>query len=1271
MLGKSISYIVKFLSERRILFFTLLFLILGILGQGVQRINIEEDIYSIFPHNDTFRNFSEILKKNNLNQQVVFTVKVEDDEEQTLNKLEEISLELENKFPTELKDFQVTRNINELDLVQYLQQATILQFTDSDYVAFSKKIKPDSLNFILNKSFARLNEASGFFMRSLLLKDPLGLTYEKLALLNPLSDSSAFVIKDGLLYTKDEKTILFFATLDIDLKESEKISAFNDKIAEYRNSKNEKFGTNQFDYFGTFQIAAENAAQVKKDTTTTSLVSIALILFILVIYYRSFVAPFYFILPALFGILCGGGIVGWFHPEISAISLATSSVLLGIVLDYSFHFFTHFQQSSNILQTVKSITAPMIIGSFTTVAALASLIYTNSVVLQDFGLIALCVLSGSVIFTLVILPALIIIFKVKLPPTNKFTGKVKLSKGLLRFSLVLCTLFTFFLIINNLNFSFDSDLNNLSFHSEELKKKEEFYTGINPTGERKLYVMATSKNEELAKEINYEIFNITNLNKQQLGITEVISSAPYLFSKNQITEANRKWITFWANKKDSVSNAIQNASRLNGFSQEAFSSFEHWLEDASIDSEQGIELMNELGLNKMIYRNDREISLITSIVIQKENVQAYKNLLKDKEGIYILDMADLASTMLTSVQFDLNYLLFFSGLIVFASLIFVYGRLELALFSFFPMVLGWIWTIGIANLFDIKFNFVNIVIATFIFGLGDDFSIFTTDGLIQKYRTGSDHSRSYRSAIILSGLTTIIGTGALFFAQHPAIHSIATISVIGISSVLFITIIIQPLVFSFLVTRRIKVGRPPLTFFNLLYSTALFLYFIIGSFILNVFLVFILFPFPASKRKKRDVLNYIVSKLAKSTLYAGFHVKKLIIEPEKLNFKKPSIIVANHSSFLDILLIIMLHPKVIIMVKSWVYNSPVFGLFIRYAGYPFIEEGVDSNIKVIQERINDGYSIAIFPEGTRSVDGEIQRFHKGAFFLAKELNLEIQPIILIGAHEVNPKNDISIIRSSLIVLPLDRISADQNESYSDFAKRVQKLMRKSYFDNKLKYAKADFWQTLVLRNYILKGPVLEWYVRIKWAIEKRNYEFYDELIANRKRIFDVGCGYGYLSYYLHYRNSTRNITGLDYDSEKILTAQNGIKRNGNLQFIESDIRSTVIESADVFILNDILHYLKRDEQIELLEKTISILSSDGIILIRDGIVEMKNVHKATVFSELLSTRIFKFNKISNDLNFLSERDLNEFIQKHELTIEKIIQSKSTSNVLFVIRKKQK
>ena len=78
----------------------------------------------------------------------------------------------------------------------------------------------------------------------------------------------------------------------------------------------------------------------------------------------------------------------------------------------------------------------------------------------------------------------------------------------------------------------------------------------------------------------------------------------------------------------------------------------------------------------------------------------------------------------------------FSALIVFITLLIVYGRIELALFAFFPMIMGWIWILGISSFFDIPFNFVNIVISTFIFGLGDDFSIFITDGMIQAHKTG-------------------------------------------------------------------------------------------------------------------------------------------------------------------------------------------------------------------------------------------------------------------------------------------------------------------------------------------------------------------------------------------------------------------------------------------------------------------------------------------------------------------------------------------------------
>lgn len=1268
MFGQFSSNIVRFFIQKRLLFLLLLGGIIAFLILGIQRLKIEEDLYSVFPDGKEYQEFSQILQKNNLNKQIVFSLNVGEDEEATLEQLDQIVGELEKKFTKEIGDFVVYRTVDEKTLISYLQSSAIVHLNDADYKQFTQKLSSDSIKSAIAKAAERLEGSNGFFLRSIIAKDPLGLTNSKLAQLNPMSDSSSYLIKDGLVYTKDEKKILFFATLKIDLKNTALLTEFNEKLSTHTSKVNSKLGKSTFDYFGTFQIAAENAIQVKKDTSTTTYVSLGLILILLVVYYRSFLAPFYFILPAVFGMLCGGGLVGYLDPEISAISLATSSVLLGIVLDYSFHFFTHYKHSGDLLETVREISAPMIIGSFTTVAALAALMFTDSVVLQDFGLIALCVLSGSVLFTIFFLPVIIQTLRIKIPETKRRNTSNKVSKTFVRISIAVISIITFFFLYKGFNLSFDADLNNLSFHSEELKQKEEFFTGINPAEEKKLYIIASSRSLEEAKEINAKIYSVAIENKQAFGISELVSTAPYSVPEKQLRSAKIEWENFWSTKKDSVEMLIKTIGKDHNFSTSAFQAFYSWMNNGEISSSLGSELSSELGLNKFKYDEDSETTFITSIVLDRSQIDSCKKAFRQIEGAYILDIADITEKMLNSVQSDFNYLLMFSSLLVFISLLVVYGRIELALFAFFPMVLGWIWILGLTNLLDLKFNFVNIVIATFIFGLGDDFSIFTTDGLIQRYKTGTDILKSYRSAIVLSGITTIIGTGALYFAKHPAIHSIALISVVGISSILLITLYLQPLIFNFFVTNRVKKGKVPVTFFNLIFSSFLFTYFFVGSILLTLFLILFILPFPAPKPKKRAFLNFLVSKLAKSTLYLGVHVKKRVLDPEKLDFSKPSVIVANHSSFLDILLVIMLHPKVIIMVKSWVYNSPVFGLFIRYAGYPFAEEGAETNIEFIKKRVEEGYSIVVFPEGTRSVDGQIKRFHKGAFYIAKELKLDIQPILLIGAHEVNPKNDILISKGQLIVLPLDRISSPVDETYTQLTKRVLQLMREEFEKGRRQHANADFLESIIVKNYVLKGPILEWYVRVKWMLEKRNFEYYDHLIGERTNIYDFGCGYGYLSYYLHYREPKRVITAVDYDAEKISVALHGIKMNMNLSFLSADIRAFDFQAADVVFLNDVLHYLPKSDQDAVLEAIAEKLNENGILFIRDGIKEMESRFKKTKITEFLSTRLFKFNKVTNNLEFISEIDMATFAVKHGFTMEKIEHSKTTSNVLLILRK---
>ena len=108
------------------------------------------------------------------------------------------------------------------------------------------------------------------------------------------------------------------------------------------------------------------------------------------------------------------------------------------------------------------------------------------------------------------------------------------------------------------------------------------------------------------------------------------------------------------------------------------------------------------------------------------------------------------------------------------------------------MAFGWLWILGIMNLCGISFNIVNIILATFIFGQGDDYTIFITEGLIKDYRSGGKILISYQKSIILSALIMFVGIGSLIFAKHPALFSLAEVTIVGMACVVFMAWVVPP-----------------------------------------------------------------------------------------------------------------------------------------------------------------------------------------------------------------------------------------------------------------------------------------------------------------------------------------------------------------------------------------------------------------------------------------------------------------------------------------------
>ena len=273
-----------------------------------------------------------------------------------------------------------------------------------------------------------------------------------------------------------------------------------------------------------------------------------------------------------------------------------------------------------------------------------------------------------------------------------------------------------------------------------------------------------------------------------------------------------------------------------------------------------------------------------------------------------------------------------------------------------------------------------------------------------------------------------------------------------------------------------------------------------------------------------------------------------------------------------------------------------------------------------------------------------------------------------GNHEVNPKNDLIINQGQILVKPLDRLFPQAEESYSDFSKRTVRVMRSEMTEFRKEYAGTSFYTRKVLENYLLKGPVLEWYVRVKWIMERKNFDYYNKLIGSRKRVVDVGCGYGYLSVFLHYFDTSREIIGMDYDEDKVAVADNCIKKSAGLSFLAADIREWDMPESDVYFFNDVIHYLRPEEQLDLLKKVNTKLGADGIIVIRDGIIEFQDRLKNTRLTEILSTKWFKFNKTTNDLSFLSAKEIERFASENGFGFELIEHSSKTSNVLMILKR---
>ena len=200
---------------------------------------------------------------------------------------------------------------------------------------------------------------------------------------------------------------------------------------------------------------------------------------------------------------------------------------------------------------------------------------------------------------------------------------------------------------------------------------------------------------------------------------------------------------------------------------------------------------------------------------------------------------------------------------------------------------------------------------------------------------------------------------------------------------------------------------------------------------------------PQTERKKEHLHRFICRFARFGTKFFGLIGNPLTISGKE-PFKRPAVIICNHQSHLDLLSMLALTPKLVILTADWVWNNPLYGFLIRQADFLPASKGIEAITPHLARLVEKGYSVAVYPESTRSLDRRVGRFHQGAFYLAHHLGIDVLPLVLYGTGMALPKHGRLLRRWPLHLEIGERISPEELASYGDTLRAQASFLRKSY-----------------------------------------------------------------------------------------------------------------------------------------------------------------------------------------------------------------------------------
>lgn len=555
--------------------------------------------------------------------------------------------------------------------------------------------------------------------------------------------------------------------------------------------------------------SVNNSRRIKQDLMLTIGLSLLVILGVIVLCFKDWkVIPFQ-LLPVLYGTFFALACVYWIKGGMSLLAMGIGAIVLGVALSYVLHIITHFKYLGDPEKVLYDEATPVTLGVLTTIGAFCGLLLTQSELLRDFGIFASLALFGSTLFSLVFLPHFF-----RKGDTGKNWKAFRLIDRISAYSvdkrklpMVIILAVTVVCLYFSPRISFDKDLRSLSYFEDETLRSEKLFSVMNYNRDSiNAYYAAADTDLDAALRYNAEVMvRLDSL--QQAGVVHGYSGvvSKIFIPKDEQIRRTEAWNEFWTPERQALALRLaRRAAREVGYYGD-FYTFEDEILGIDRDPEETLdlyeaELFPEPVVSNLIEKCEGRYLVFTPV---RMSTVAEKDLTSDtltdkgmSDHVIAVDPMYYIRDMVEIVHRDFNIAVAISSIFVLLVLLVSFRSIWSAALSFIPMALSWYVVQGAMVLLGLQFNLINIVISTFIFGIGVDYSIFIMEGLLDFARNGSSKLLVWhKSAIFFSALVLLIVMTSLLFAVHPSIGTIGLSALIGMATTVIFSYTLQPWLF--------------------------------------------------------------------------------------------------------------------------------------------------------------------------------------------------------------------------------------------------------------------------------------------------------------------------------------------------------------------------------------------------------------------------------------------------------------------------------------------